>query len=129
MEQHISLSPSEWRVMEELWNNPPRTITQLTAGLEEETGWSKHTIISFLNRMERKGAVTYQAEGRARAYFPAYPREEATMEETERFLGRVFGGSIGLMVSSMVETQALSEEDIGELLDILRRAEGGEGDA
>lgn len=129
MDRHIGLSHAEWRVMEALWQQAPRTIAQLTAALEEETGWGKHTVISFLNRMEKKGAVTYREEGRAKAYSPAYPREEATLEETERFLGRVFGGRVGLLVSSMVDSRALSEAEIDELLEILQKAKGGGGDA
>lgn len=129
MEQRPSLSPSEWKVMEALWQARPRTITQLTAALAPTTGWSKHTVISFLNRMEQKGAVVYQEEGRARAYFPTYPREEATLAETERFLDRVFGGSLGLLVHSMVERKALSEEEISALTKLLQEAKGGDGDA
>lgn len=125
MGQHVSLSPSEWRVMEALWTGGTGTITQLTAELSEGTGWSKHTVISFLNRMEKKGAVTYVETGRAKVYAPAYPKEEATVEETERFLDRVFGGSLGLMVNSLVEGKALSGEDIDELMEILEKATGG----
>lgn len=117
-----SLSPAEWRVMEALWDEAPKTIKQLTDTLSTETGWDKHTVISFLNRMTGKGAVCYETQGRAKAYRPAYPREEATLEESERFLDRVFQGRLGLMVSSMVEGSALSEGEIDELLEILRRA-------
>ena len=126
MGEHISLSASEWRVMEALWEQAPRTITQLTAELEGETGWTKHTIISFLNRMEKKGAVKYEEVGRAKAYSPAYPREEAGREEAERFLDRVFGGSLGLMVSSLAQGEGISDEDLRQLEDILRRAKGEE---
>lgn len=127
MDAHTSLSPSEWRVMEALWERSPQTITQLTAALEPKTGWGKHTVISFLNRMEKKGAVTYTEAGRARAYVPAYPKEEAAAQESERFLDRVFGGSLGLMVSAMTGSRKLSQEDIAELMDILEKAKGGEG--
>lgn len=127
MGEHVSLSASEWRVMEALWERAPRTITQLTAELEGETGWTKHTIISFLGRMEKKGAVSYEEQGRAKAYSPCYPREEATLEEAGRFLDRVFGGSLGLMVSSMMRGRALSEDDVRELLDILQSGEKGGG--
>lgn len=129
MNGHISLSPSEWRVMEQLWDSAPQTITQLTQALEAETGWSKHTVISFLNRMEKKGAVTYQEIGRAKAYFPAYDRQDVSREEAERFLERVFSGSLGLMVSSLVEGKNLSEEELEQLRSLLDRAEGGGGDA
>ena len=124
MEGHTSLSASEWKVMEKLWDRSPQTIAQLTAALEAETGWGKHTVISFLNRMEKKQAVTYEEVGRAKAYAPAYPREEAGREEAERFLDRVFGGSLGLMVSSLVGGENLTDADLEQLEDILRRARG-----
>ena len=123
---HISLTASEWKLMEKLWDKAPQTIAQLTGALEEETGWGKHTVISFLNRMEKKGAVKYEEVGRAKAYSPAYPREEAGREEAERFLDRVFGGSLGLMVSSLAQGEGISDEDLRQLEDILRRAKGEE---
>ena len=111
--------------MEVLWDRAPRTIMQITAELEPATGWTKHTVISFLKRMEKKGAVSWVEEGRARAYSPAYPKEEAVAEEGERFLDRVFGGSLGLMVSSMAGSRGLSEDEIAELSDILEKAKEG----
>lgn len=50
----INLSDGEWKLMEALWQNPPKTITQLTKELYEKTQWSKHTIITMLNRLEAK---------------------------------------------------------------------------
>lgn len=46
--------------------------------------------------------------------------------ETESFLGKVYGGQSGLMMSAMVESRALTEEDIAELAAILKRAGGTE---
>ena len=56
----IHLSDGEWKIMNLLWQQAPRTITQLTAALEQETDWSKHTVITMLNRMEKKGAVCHE---------------------------------------------------------------------
>ena len=66
----------------------------------------------------------YEPGGRARRYFPSVQREDAALAETESFLSKVYGGSLGLMVSSLVESRALSEEDLAELAAILERAEG-----
>ena len=43
--------------------------------------------------------------------------------ETEQFLNKVYHGSLQLMVSSMAGQKALSQSDIEELYEILRRAE------
>lgn len=110
--------------MGRLWERSPRTIMELTADLREETGWSKNTIITMLSRLEAKGAVRHEEGVRAKAYYPAVDRETAARAETESFLGKVYGGSLGLLVSAMVESRALTEEDLAELSAILEK--GGE---
>ncbi|WP_346730059.1 BlaI/MecI/CopY family transcriptional regulator [Dysosmobacter welbionis] len=104
----------------------PRTIMELTASLKEDTGWSKNTVITMLARLEAKGAVRHEEGGRAKRYFPAVDREDAAAAETESFLSRVYGGSLGLMMSAMVESRQLTEADIAELSAILERAGGEE---
>ena len=122
--KQISLSDNEWKLMGRLWERSPRTITELTADLREETGWSENTIITMLSRLEAKGAVRHEEGARAKAYYPAVDRETAARAETESFLGKVYGGSLGLLVSAMVESRALTEEDLAELSAILEK--GGE---
>ena len=121
----IHLSDGEWKLMDRLWEDGPATITQLTHALEGETGWSKHTIITMLSRLEAKGAVTYEEGKRAKLYSPLIMREDAARAETESFLSKVYGGSLGLMMNAMVESRSLTEADIAELSAILEKA-GGE---
>ena len=122
----IHLSSGEWTLMNQLWEGPPQTITELTAALKEKTGWGKHTIITMLSRLEAKGAVQHREDGRAKRYTPTLPREEAARSETERFLSRVYRGSLGVMMSAMVESHQLSEAELAELSAILDKA-GGAG--
>ena len=99
----IDLSNSEWKLMNRLWQTSPMTITELTAALKEETGWSKNTVITMLSRLEGKEAVRHEAE-------------------TETFLDKI--GGLGLLMSAMVEKNALTENDIAELSAILEKAGG-----
>ena len=121
--KRINLSDGEWIIMNVLWKSAPQTITKLTSALKESTGWSKHTIITMLNRMESKGAVRYEQGVKAKQYYPALERAETALEETESFLDKVYSGSLGLMVNTMVEKNSLSKEEIEELYAILKRAE------
>ena len=118
----INLSGSEWKLMNRLWERSPRTITQLTAALKEET---KNTVITMLSRLESKGAVGHREGARAKEYYPLADRADAQRAETESFLGKVYGGRLGLMVSAMVDSRQLTEADIAELSAILKKAEGG----
>ena len=121
----INLSDSEWKQMNCLWSRSPRTITELSAALRTDTGWSKNTVITMLSRLEAKGAVRHEEGERAKRYFPVIDRRDAARAETESFLGKVYGGSLGLMMSAMVESRQLTESDIAELSAILEKA-GGE---
>ena len=119
----INLSDSEWKLMNRLWEQSPRTITELTAAVREETGWSKNTVITMLSRLDGKKAVYYEEGLRAKQYYPAVTREEAIREESESVLEKV--GSVGLLMSAMVESQRLTESDLAELSAILERAKEG----
>lgn len=119
----IKLSEAEWKVISALWEETPQTIMQLTHRLQESTGWTKHTVMTFLRRMEEKGAVHYEEGGKAKQYYPDIRQEDAVIQETEDFLEKVFQGKLGLMLNTMVEQKALSKEEIAELYEILRKAE------
>lgn len=119
----IGLSNSEWKLMNALWEQAPCTITQLVALMKADTGWSKHTVISMLSRLEAKGAVAYHSGDRAKQFYPVIDRAEAQMEETQGFLSRLYGGSLGLLVNTMAKEKGLSKEEIDELYEILKQAD------
>lgn len=125
MEKQINLSDSEWKLMNRLWERSPMTIMELTAAAREETGWTKNTVITMLSRLEGKGAVRCEREDRAKRYYPVLQQKDAARQETENFLGKVYGGSLGLMMSAMVESRRLTEADVAELSAILEKAGGG----
>ena len=120
----VNLSDAEWKLMNPLWDHAPRTITELTALVRGDTGWSKSTVITMLSRLEAKGAVRHEDGLRAKQYYPLIRREDTARAETESFLSRVYGGSLGLMMSAMVDSHALTGEDIAQLSAILDKAKG-----
>ena len=122
MERSVSLSAGEWRIMEQLWEKHPRTLTELVRELSPGTGWSKSTIVTMVGRLEAKGAVTYTEGGRARQYAPAVPRERAALEETESLLRRIYRGSVGMMVNTLADGRGLSDADLEELSAVLEKA-------
>ena len=101
---------------------------QLTKRLESETGWTKHTVITMLKRLEAKQAVHHEDGEKAKLFYPQILHSEAVQEETKGFLARVYEGSISMMLHSMVSAKSLSKKEIDELYQILREAEEGSHD-
>lgn len=118
----VTLSQSEWRVMEALWDSP-KTLMELVRYLGSSAGWAKSTVTTMVRRMEEKGLITYAAQGRAKLFRAALRREDVVAAETESLLSRAYHGSVGLMVSTLVERSDLTKDDIDELYAILRKAE------
>lgn len=123
MSHKINLSDGEWKLMNLLWEESPRTIAQLVSALKADTGWTKGTIFMMLSRMADKGAVGFKQGERSKLFYPILKKEDAASCETESFLSKVYGGSLGLMVASMAGQKALTKKDIDELYTILRQAE------
>ena len=123
---NINLTNSEWYVLDCLWERSPQTVMELVGALNARLGWAKSTTITTLRRMEDKGLLLCQIQGRAKHYSPAVSRDRAVRRETRSFLDKVYRGSVGLMVSAMAQDQALSKKEIDELYEILRRAEEGQ---
>ena len=121
-EQRVSLSAGEWRVMEVLWAGP-KTLMELVRALGEDPGWAKSTVTTMARRMEQKGLIAYTTEGRTKVFRAALAREDAAAAETDSLLKRAYHGSVGLLVSALVERNDLSKSDIDDLYAILRRAE------
>ena len=125
-EEKISISNTEWQVMEELWKGGRLTLMELVRAMEKKLGWAKSTTNTTVRRMEDKGLITHDEGEKAREYRPLLTRNEVAAAETEDFLSRVYGGSIGMLVASMAGQRGLSQEDIEELRHILTRAEEAE---
>lgn len=119
----VKLSEAEWKVMSLLWQEAPQTMMQITNHFKETTGWTKHTVMTFLRRMEEKSAIHHEEGEKAKLYYPDIKKDEAVLQETEDFLDKVFDGRMGLMLNTMVEKNALSKEEIAEMHEILSRAE------
>lgn len=119
----VNLSAGEWRVMEELWRNPA-TLMELVRALGESAGWAKSTVSTMVRRMESKGLIRAEQEGKAKVFFPQVAREEAAAAETESLLTRVYHGSVGLMVSTLLQNRQISPAELEELQAILEGKEG-----
>lgn len=112
----VQITEAEWKIMEVLWDHSPRTMGEVTAILEPQTGWTRHTVITLLKRMTEKGAVIMDDSGRAKKYVPLITREEASTVETHKFLDHIFRGKASLLVSHLVDSGDISAEDLQHIL-------------
>lgn len=123
MKEEVRVTNKEWYVMNCLWEESPRTLMQLVPLLAESVGWSKSTCATMVRRMTEKKLIGYKENGKTKYFFPKVKKEDVVVQETRDFLQRIYDGSIGMMMSALVDQNNLSSKDIQELQEILKEAE------
>ncbi|MBN1270537.1 MAG: BlaI/MecI/CopY family transcriptional regulator [Kiritimatiellae bacterium] len=123
MSRTPKISDAEWEVMNVIWGKSPITANKVVEALAKHTGWSPKTIKTMLNRLVKKGALTYEAQGKAYLYRPRVSKDACVREESRSFTDRVFGGNPTPMLAHLVENTRLSPADIKRLRQILKDKE------
>ena len=117
----VHCTEAEWKIMEVLWEDAPRTMPQITKALAGKTGWSRHTVITLLKRMQEKGSIRVDESGPVKQYFPLISREEASSQETKKLLSHVFSGKASLLVQNLVDSGEITLKEMEELMDLIRK--------
>lgn len=116
----------ELEVMQVLWRRGPSTVAEVRAALPDEMAYN--TVLTVLRRLEGKGYVDHEEEGRAHRYHALV--EPAAVQEgaLRRLTRKLFGGSPELLLTHLVKDRDLSEEELRrmrEMLDERLREEDG----
>ena len=123
-----NLTPTEWNLMECLWEHSPRTGREAVEYMAQSVGWSRSTTLTMLRRMTEKGFIEAHEQDGLTVYSPLIRREDAVLRETEGFLNRVYHGSLSLLLSNLTQKQHLTQAEIDELHAILHKAEEAKTD-
>ncbi|WP_165739319.1 BlaI/MecI/CopY family transcriptional regulator, partial [Pseudoalteromonas sp. Z1A6] len=104
----IELSKAEFDVLDALWINYPATASQIIERLSDDKQWHEKTIKTLLGRLVKKGALTFEKEGRQYIYMPCMERADYTLKESQNFIERFFSGRIAPLVSGFAKSEQLS---------------------
>lgn len=113
------ISEAEYEVMKIVWKYAPINTNEVTKRLTQTTSWSPKTIQTLLKRLVTKQALTYEKQGRVFVYTPLVMEHEYVRQESNRFLKRFFDGDITAMVSSYLENDTLSKQELDTLRSLL----------
>ncbi|NLF27315.1 MAG: BlaI/MecI/CopY family transcriptional regulator [Clostridiales bacterium] len=120
MERGHALTDVEWRLMQCLWKGGAMTLGEIMADVSRDTSWTKHSVISFLKRMAAKGYVDISTERPIR-YRTLLDQHEAMRTKTRQVLKNVFDNNLVTLVRNAVIEQPLSDVEVDELIDLLKK--------
>lgn len=117
------ITDAELAVMRVIWRaEGPLPLTEIRKAVSRQCGWEATTIKTLVARLVKKGVLRQQR--REVYYYAAAVSERAyNAYATEAFLDKVYAGSAGSLVASLVTEQRLSQADVAGLRALL---EGGQ---
>jgi BlaI family transcriptional regulator, penicillinase repressor len=128
MDEHLyrQLSRRERQIMDIVFQAGEITAADLEAQLPDPP--SNSSIRVLLRILEEKGHLKHRTEKGRYIYFPAAAKEEVKKSALLHLLKTFFGGSAPQVVSTLLKTGDLSQEELDELAHLIEEArkEGGE---
>ncbi len=109
------LPDAELAVMQALWRaGTPLTRPQLDTLLAEKQ-WTASTLVALLTRLEAKGYIAHEKQGRGYLYRALVPRQDYVAAESKTLLGALYQGKPINFIAALHDCGALDREDLDEL--------------
>ena len=114
------ITGSELEVMKLLWRSENALpITEIREKLQKTKGWEPATIKTLVGRLVNKGVVR-QEKRNVFYYSPLITEKEYSTWATQDLISRVYNGSARNLISALVNSDGLTQEDLDELRQMFR---------
>ena len=110
-----SLSPLEHEVMQAVWTSGPCSVDTVHAAVSRARDLKEVTTRTVLRRLEQKGHLQHDVEGRAYIYRAVEAPRNIAARAFRQLIDRFCQGSIEELVSGIVEAKVLSETELSAL--------------
>ena len=113
------LTKAEEEIMQIIWKLERCTVSHILDYFEHDLKVKRppHSSVSTVVRiLEDKGFLSHKAYGRTYEYFPVVSKEAYSRKTLKSFVQNYFDGSMERLVSFMVKENALSPDDLSEML-------------
>ena len=123
------LTDLEHDVMQAIWESGPSAVDAVHKIVTRKRTLKEATIRTVLRRLEQKGYLTHEAEGRAYIYRTVEPRHGLAARAVRQIIDRFCSGSVEELVSGMVDAKLLTKAELTALEELVRqrRKSGGAG--
>ena len=110
-----ALSELEHQVMQAVWDSAPCTVEAVHQAVSRRRDLKEVTIRTVLRRLEHKGYVQHDVEGRAFIYRAVEARRNVAARAVRHIIDRFCHGSVDELISGLVEANVLSDAELDAL--------------
>jgi predicted transcriptional regulator len=116
MDSKHHLGKLQHAIMRVLWNEGRATVARVRDALAEEgDGRALTTIATMLTKLEKKGVVDHELEGRQYVYRPLVSETAVHRSMVAELTERLFDGDVTALVSHLLSEQQIDASELAEL--------------
>lgn len=109
------VTDAEWAILRVLWDRGPLRMGEIIAELQQTRTWSRTTITTLANRLEKKGAVGTDRQNKAYIYIPLISEKKARREKLRHLIDTQFDGKAYDLLKILHDDGWIEEEDLQRL--------------
>ncbi len=106
--------------MQAVWSSAPCTVDTVHAIVSRKHKLKETSTRTLLRRLEKKGYLTHESDGRAYIYRAVEPARSLAARAVRQIIDRFCRGSVEELVSGMVEAKMFDEKEIEKLEEFVR---------
>ena len=110
-----ALSPAETEILRLIWLLGRGTVQQVCEKLPPKRRIAYATVQTLLRRLEKKGYVRHESQGKAHVFSPAAEREEVIRRTVGDFVDRLFGGDPLPLMLHLADHSKLDADNLKRL--------------
>jgi len=120
------LSALENTVMQAVWSRGRITAEETRAALARRQILKDSTIRTILRRLEEKGYVEHDVEGRTYIYRPRVEPQNVASQQVRGIIDRFCRGSVENLLVGMVDDNLITPDKLRELAEKIEEAEAAQ---
>jgi predicted transcriptional regulator len=119
------LTDLENQIMHAVWAAEPCTVEDVHRIVAATRSLKETSVRTLLRRLESKGYIRHEEQGRAYVYRSAEPARSVAGRAVRQIIDRLCQGSVEELVSGMVEAKVLSNSELDRLETFVRNRKSG----
>jgi len=121
IESEIRLGRLEMQIMNVVWNRGKATVHEVKDELSKGRKKPAYsTILTMMRKLEAKGFLKHDVNDRTYVYESAISRSTARQGIVGDLLDRLFEGSPALLLTSLVEQNRISDDELAAIRKLLQ---------
>jgi BlaI family transcriptional regulator, penicillinase repressor len=122
------LGKLELQIMKMVWNKGNATVREVWERFYPEKKLAYTTMATMMKKLEIKGFLTHNEIDRTYVYYPTIDQLMTSQSMLGELMNNFFDGSAANLVNALINSDHVTENDLTEIEQMIRKRRGGDSD-